>query len=210
MTDERKVSLVRRLMAHGIPLIEDDVYGDLSFDGCRPSTCKGLVPDGDVIYCSSFSKTLSPGLRIGWIAPGRHQARVEYLKYVFSIATSSAPQLAVAEFLDSGGYERHLRKVRNEYARSIARMSDAVNDLFPHGTRLSQPEGGFVIWIELPGDVDTFTLAQRALESGISIAPGPIFSATQKYRNYLRLSCARPWDERQERALGLIAGMLLT
>lgn len=208
MAEARKRALATLLAGRGIPLIEDDVYGDLGFHAHRPSTCKGLMPAADVLYCNSFSKTLSPGLRIGWIAPGRHRDRVEYLKYVSSIAAPTAPQLALAEFLENGRYERHLRQVRGEYARAVARMSEAVTRLFPAGTRISQPEGGFVLWVELPGEVDSFDLARRALEAGVSIAPGPIFSATQKYRNYLRLSCARVWDDRLERALGLLARMV--
>lgn len=208
MSDERKHRLVALLSARGIPLIEDDVYGDLGFSSRRPSVCKAVARDADVLYCASFSKTLSPGLRIGWIAPGRHQERVEYLKYVANLATPTAPQLAVADLLESGRYERHLRQVRGQYARAVARMIGAVTRYFPEGTKVTQPEGGFVIWVELPGHVDSFDLARRALAEGISIAPGPIFSATQKYRNYLRFSCACAWDGRAERALATLARML--
>src|SRR5690606_17316821 len=104
-----------------------DVYGDLGFEQRRPSTCKGLAPHADILYCSSFSKTLSPGLRIGWVAAGeRHRERIEYLKYVTSIASPTVPQLAAAELLDSGRYDRYLREVRGRYASAVARMSDAI------------------------------------------------------------------------------------
>lgn len=208
MSDERKRGLTALLSAHGIPLIEDDIYGDLGFRAPRPSTCRGLAGDADVLYCSSFSKTLSPGLRVGWIAPGRHRERVEYLKYVTNLATPTVPQLALAELLESGRYERHLRQVRGEYARAVARMTDAVTRHFPAGTRITQPQGGFVVWVELPEHVDSFELARRALAAGVSIAPGPIFSATQKYRNFMRLSCARVWDAQVERAVAALARML--
>lgn len=92
MTDDRKRAMVDLLIKHAIPLIEDDVYGDLGYGLRRPSTCKGLAPGADILYCSSFSKTLSPGLRIGWVAAnGRHRERIEYLKYVTSIASPTAP-----------------------------------------------------------------------------------------------------------------------
>lgn len=207
MPDENKRRLVTLLAARGIPLIEDDVYGDLGFAQRRPSIC-GSIPGADVLYCASFSKTLSSGLRIGWIAPGRHLERIEYLKYVNNLATATVPQLAIADLLESGGYERHLRQVRGDYARAVTRMVDAVMRHFPVGTKITQPEGGFVIWIELPKEVDSFELARRALAEKISIAPGPIFSATQKYRNYIRISCACVWDERIEPALAALARMI--
>lgn len=208
MPDERKRALIGLLARHEVPLIEDDVYGDLGFAVRRPSTCKALAPDADILHCSSFSKTLSPGLRIGWIVPGRHQARVEHLKYVSSIATPTAPQLAAADLLESGRYERHLREVRGKYAAAVARMSDAIMKYFPAGTRITQPQGGFVLWVELAEDIDGFELAQRALDQGISVAPGALFSASGKYRHYLRLSCATTWDARLERALVTLAKLI--
>ena len=207
MSDANKHRLVEMLTSRQVPLIEDDVYGDLGFGAQRPSICKGFAPEADVLYCASFSKTLSPGLRIGWVAAGRRTERIEYLKYVSNLATATAPQLAVADLLESGRYERQLRRVRGEYKRAVARMTDAVTRYFPQGTRVTRPEGGFVIWVELPGEVDSFDLARQALEAGISIAPGPIFSATQKYRRFLRLSCACLWDGRTEAAVATLGRM---
>lgn len=209
MPDENKRALVRLLGKHRIPLIEDDVYGDLGFAPQRPSTCKGLAPHADILYCSSFSKTLSPGLRIGWVAAGgRHRERIEYLKYVTSIASPTVPQLAVAELLESGRYERYLRDVRGRYASAVARMSDAVMKSFPEATRISQPQGGFVLWVELPEGTDSFALARRALHKGVSIAPGTLFSASGKFGNFIRLSSARVWDARMERALVQLAKLI--
>lgn len=210
MPEARKRALLALLGAHGVPLIEDDLYGDLGFAAQRPPPCLSLVQGSgaEVIYCSSFSKTLSPGLRVGWIVPGRHQGRVEYLKYVLNLATPTVSQLALAELLGGGGYERHLRAVRGDYARAVARMIDAVMRHFPAGTRITQPAGGFVIWVELAPQVDSLKLAKLARAEGISIAPGPIFSATQKYRNFMRLSCACPWDGRIEAALERLTRLL--
>lgn len=191
-----------------IPLIEDDVYGDLGFQVRRPSLCKGLSPNSDIISCGSFSKTLSPGMRVGWILGGRHHRRIEQLKYVSSIATASLPQLAVADLLESGRYERYLREIRLTYASAVARMSEAITRYFPAETRMTQPQGGFVLWVELPEDVDSIDLAQRALQKGVSIAPGPLFSATGKYRHFMRISCARQWDERLEQGLKALASLL--
>lgn len=209
MSDDRKRALVELLTQRGVPLIEDDVYGDLSFENRRPATCKGLMPKADILYCSSFSKTLSPGLRIGWVAAGeRHREHIEYLKYVTSIASPTVPQIATAELLESGRYERYLREIRGRYASAVARMSDALMKYFPEGTRISQPAGGFLLWVELPNGVDGFDLAQRALSQGVSIAPGTLFSASGKFNNFIRLSCARVWDARLERALLTLAKLL--
>ncbi|MEN0036435.1 MAG: PLP-dependent aminotransferase family protein [Cellvibrio sp.] len=206
MPDEHKQKLVAMLKARDIPLIEDDIYGDLSFSHARPSLLKGL--DENVILCSSISKTLSPGLRVGWIAPGRYQDRVEYMKYVLNLATATIPQLAVTELLENNQYDRHLRRVRGDYAQAVAQMTEAVIHYFPEGTKITRPEGGFVVWLELPGEVDSFLLAKKALEIGVSIAPGPIFSASQKYRQFIRLSCACVWGNRVERAVMNLAGLL--
>jgi DNA-binding transcriptional MocR family regulator len=208
MPDEYKRKLVAMLKARAIVLIEDDIYGDLSFNHRRPSLLLGQDPEADVILCSSVSKTLSPGLRVGWIAPGRYQEKVEYMKYVLNLATAGIQQLAVAELLENGQYERHLRRVRSEYAQAVARMTEAIIHYFPEGTKITRPQGGFVIWLELPGDIDTFALAHKALAQGISIAPGPIFSASQKYRSFIRLSCACVWGSRIERALATLAGLI--
>lgn len=208
MPDANRRALIRILAKHKIPLIEDDVYGDLAFSSQRLPTCKGLAPHADILYCSSFSKSLSPGLRIGWIAAGRHHARVEYLKYVTSIASPTAPQLAVAHLLANGRYERYLREVRGKYQSAVMRMSDAVMKTFPEGTRISQPQGGFVLWVELPEGTDSMALARRALKNGVSVAPGPLFSASGKFGNFIRLSCARIWDARLERALVTLAKLV--
>jgi DNA-binding transcriptional MocR family regulator len=206
MPEEHKRRLVKLLASHDIPLIEDDIYGDLSHSHARPSVCKGL--DDNVILCSSVSKSLSPGLRVGWIAPGRYQEKVEYMKYVLNLASPTLPQLAVSELLENGQYERHLRRIRGDYAQAVARMSEAVLRIFPEGTKMTQPQGGFVLWLELPERVDSFELAQKSLAQGISIAPGPIFSASQKYKHFIRLSCACAWSPRVERALVTLAGLL--
>ncbi|MBN8759603.1 MAG: GntR family transcriptional regulator [Thiobacillus sp. SCN 64-35] len=210
MPDANRLRLLDLLRRSGVPLIEDDVYGDLGFDTQRPRPCKSLNPKAgaDVLYCASFSKTLAPGLRVGWIAPGRHIERIEYLKFVGNLAVASVPQIAVAQLLASGQYDRYLRGVRGQYAAAVERMTAAVIRHFPDGIRVTRPEGGFVIWVELPAGTDSLLLARRALEAGVSIAPGPLFSATRKYRNFIRLSCACVWDARVERALAALARLL--
>lgn len=206
MPDENKQRLTRMLKARDIVLIEDDIYGDLGFSQARPSLLKYW--NEDVILCSSISKSLSPGLRVGWIAPGKYQPQIEYMKYVLNLATATIPQLAVADLLENGQYDRHLRRVRGEYAQAVARMTAAAIQYFPEGTKISQPLGGFVIWLELPGNIDSFALAKQALDHGISIAPGPVFSASKKYSSFIRLSCACEWNNRVEVALMKLAELI--
>ncbi len=201
MTDDKKRELVTLLAKYNIPLIEDDVYGDLSFGPDRPSAAKAYDEKGSVLYCSSFSKTLAPGYRVGWIVPGKYRERVEQLKSILNVATASPTQLAVAEFLTNGGYDQHLRKLRRTYARQTAFVCSAVKRYFPWGTRITHPEGGFILWVEMPDDVDSLKLYEAALQNGISIAPGIIFSTTgDKYNNCIRLNAAY-WSEEVEQAL---------
>lgn len=200
MPDERKRELVELLARHEIPLIEDDIYGDLTFGNERPAAVKSFDRKGLVIYCSSFSKTLAPGYRVGWAIAGRYQSTMERLKMMVNLATSSPPQLAIAEFLATGGYDHHLRTIRRIYAANLSQMADAVARYFPPGTAMTRPAGGFILWVELPESIDAIQLYHQALRKGISIAPGPLFSLSGKYRNHIRLSSAL-WDENVEQGI---------
>ncbi len=208
LSDERKQALLALLRKHNVPLVEDDIYGDLPFSGKRPRPIKSWDKDGLVYYCASSSKTLSAGMRVGWLVPGKHNARAEALQYMNTVAVCTPSQLALAHYLQNGRYERFLKQVRGEHARAVARMTDRVTQLFPAQTRVSRPEGGFVLWVELPDEIDTTALMERALEVGVSFAPGSLFSATGKYGNCLRLNCAVHWDARVERALIALAKLL--
>jgi DNA-binding transcriptional MocR family regulator len=200
MSDENKERLVKLCARHDAPLIEDDVYGDLAFDS-RPRPAAHWDRDGRVLLIGSISKTLAPGYRIGWIAAGRYQERIERLKYAFTVSTPPLLQMAVAEFLGSGGYERHVRKLRSHLHAQVDRTRQAVADAFPEGTRISSPAGGFVLWLELPPNVDAYTLQSAAMAEKISVAPGPIFSPRERFSNCIRLSCGFPWSDRHERAI---------
>jgi DNA-binding transcriptional MocR family regulator len=208
MPEEKKRELVRLLSSRGIPLIEDDIYGNLAFAPGRPKAAKAFDREGWVMLCDSFTKTLSPGARVGWVAPGRFRAQVEFLKFVNTSATASLPQMALAEFLRDGGYDHHLRRIRRYYASQAERMTEAVSRYFPAGTRVTRPAGGMCLWVELPGAADALAVYHRALAIGIGIAPGPIFSAKQRFGNFVRLNCGNPWSEQIENAIRKLAQII--
>jgi len=201
MPDEKKKDLVKLLARHEIPLIEDDLYGNLPFGPTRPRAAKAFDEGGWVMLCDSFTKTLSPGYRVGWVAPGRFKAKVEFLKFVNTAASPSLPQMAIAEFLRNGSFDHHLRKIRRLYASQAQLMSEAVSRYFPPGTKVTRPTGGMCLWVELPPLISALKVYQRALASKISTAPGPIFSPKQKFQNFIRLNCGNPWSEKIENAV---------
>lgn len=201
MPDENKEKLVGILARKEIPLVEDDVFGDLHFGPTRPRVAKSFDRRGLVLLCGSFSKTLAHGYRVGWVAPGRFQDRVQMLKFSQTVATTTLPQRAIAKFLEGGGYDRHLRTLRRMLAASMHRTMTGVSEYFPQGTRLSNPKGGMLLWVELPKKVSALELHRRALQERISIVPGPLFSARQRLDNFIRLNAAQEWDGRVEAAL---------
>ena len=205
MPEAAKRRLVEMLAVREIPLVEDDVYGDLGFDGARPPVAKAFDKAGLVLSCSSFSKTLAPGWRVGFIVPGRWKEQVLLRKFGLNLATPPAPQRAVARFLESGAYDRHLRRMRATLRTSMERMSAAVTTSFPAGTCVSRPAGGYVLWIELPPTVDALELHARGLDAGVSVVPGHAFGASaQGYEHFVRLCYAEPWSERIQGAVETI------
>ena len=206
-SDDRKLALLRLLTRYRVPLIEDDIFGDIFFSERRPTPFSALDPAADVIYCSSFSKTVAPGYRIGWMAPGRHMQHVLERKMACTLSGLPLMQSAFADYLASGGYDRHLRRIRCVFRDNIERMSQAISRFFPDGTRVSRPSGGFVLWVELPKRIDTRELFGLAVERGICFAPGDAFSATRRYAHCMRFSCGALWSPRIGRALETLGRM---
>lgn len=200
MSDLKKKQLTELLAQYDVPLVEDDIYGELHYEGDRPKAIKAFDRQGLVLYCSSFSKTLSAGLRVGWCAAGRYQTRLEKIKWLFNHTTPPANQLAIASFLANGGYDRHLRQLRRTYQDQTARMLQAICEYFPPETRVTRPDGGHLVWLEIPG-CDSLRLYEEALSYGIGIAPGPIFSTSDGYGHCFRLNSGILWNSKVEQAL---------
>ena len=208
--DDKKKELVVMLAERDIPLIENDVSGEIYFTERRPFVAKAYDKKGLVMLCSSFSKDISPALRVGWTAPGRFTNEVEWLKMTGSgSAAATLPQMAVAEFLDSGGYDHHLRTIRREYARNVDLLSQAVTRYFPPETRVTRPSGGFVLWVQLPENVDSLELYKLALKNNITITPGYLFSPTNQFSNFIRLNAAA-WSNPIARAVEKLGEMVAT
>lgn len=212
MSDANKQRLVDLLARHDVPIIENDVYHELYFGDTHPGSLKALDRKGLVLHCSSFSKSLSTGHRIGWAMPGRYRDHVEKLKFLNTLTTSSIPQQALAEYLKNDRYEHHLRRLRKVYQQNANLMRTTIERHFPTGTRTSRPTGGYVLWVELPSQVDSLKLYELALERHITVAPGYIFSASNAYGNFIRLNYSYTWSPEIEKALvtlGKLAASLM-
>lgn len=194
MPDENKKKLVEIITKHKIPLIEDDIYGELYFGKHRPKTCKTYDKEGWVLQCASISKSLAPGYRIGWCLPGRFTEEVKRLKLIHNISTNTLVQVAIAHFLSIGRYEYHLKNLRKALHTQCMRYVQAIREYFPEDVRVSRPNGGFVLWIELPKEVNSYKLYQEAMKYNISISPGQIFSSQGCYGNCMRIGYGRKYD----------------
>ena len=208
MPDAAKQALVALATQHDMPVIENGVYNELHFGDVPPTTLKSFDTQGLVLHCSSFSKTISAGVRIGWTLPGRYRQQVERLKFLNTLATPAISQLAIAEYLGRDGMDHHLRAVRKALAQRAEIMRSAVLRFFPAGTKVSGPRGGYLLWVELPGGVDTMTLYRSALERGITIAPGRIFSNANLYANFMRLNYSYSWSRETEAAIRELGKMV--
>ena len=207
MPDERKRALVELATRHDMPLIEDAVYNELHYGVGPLTTLKAFDTQGLVLHCGSFSKSLSAGVRIGWALAGRYSEQVAQLKFINTHSTSALAQQGVAQFLAHDGWDHHLRGVRQTLQERGALMGAMVRRFFPEGTRMSQPRGGYLLWIELPGGADSMALYREALERGISIAPGRVFSNGELYRSFLRLNYSHAWTPQIEDAVKTLAQM---
>ena len=208
MPEDHKQQLVMLLQQNKIPLIEDDVYGALSYAPKRPRAAKAYDKSGNVLFCSSFSKTIAPGLRIGWMLAGQYQQQVIYQKFLDNISTSIYPQLTLAEFLSRGGYRRCIRQSARIYRQRMEQLRRWVSEIFPPGTRMTNPKGGFLLWVELPEKYDSLVLYRKAMEKKIAITPGILFSAQGQYKNHIRLSCGAVEGELARKSILALARLL--
>lgn len=208
MPEENKKRLVKMLGERNIPLIEDDALGELYFAKNKPLPAKAYDEYGNVLYCSSFSKTLAPGFRIGWVSAGKYQTAVQKLKWSANISTNSILQEAIGRYLESGRYPAHLNQLRLDLQQHLLQYGNAVKQYFPAELITHKPAGGLSLWIGLPTSIDTLELQRKVLEQGIGICPGHIFSASATYRNFIRINYGSPWNARIDKALKKVGNMI--
>ncbi|WP_321530460.1 PLP-dependent aminotransferase family protein [uncultured Desulfuromonas sp.] len=212
LSDADKQQIVELLARHDVPLVEDDVAGDLYFGEQRPSTFKSYDRNNRVLHCNSFSKTLAPGFRVGWLLPARYYDRALEMKYTTNVSCATPTQRTVAAYLDAGYHTRHLRRLRHSLATSMHAMLQALGRTFPDGTRVTRPAGGSVLWLELPQRLDGVDFFLRAKQQGIAVAPGAIFTTQDCYGHFIRLSYSGVWNDCFERGvehLGRLAGEMM-
>ncbi|RMZ60134.1 PLP-dependent aminotransferase family protein [Chryseobacterium nematophagum] len=195
MPDENKKEVVKLLAENNIPLIEDDVYGDLYFGTNRPKCCKSFDTEGNVLYCSSISKTLAPGYRVGWIAPGKYKDKILKLKLLHSTSSISIVNEAVANFLKFGRYEKHLFQLRKALQDNCQNYIKTIAEFFPEGTKTTRPQGGLSLWVEFDKKIPTVELYDLAIKQNISIAPGRMFTLQNQFENCIRLCIGLPWSD---------------
>lgn len=204
MPDEHKREVVKLMEKYNIPLIEDDLYGDIYFGNQRPTSCKTYDESGLVLWCSSVSKILAPGYRVGWVAPGKYKEQIKRMKLYHTVSSTTITQEVIGSFLENGRYENHLRKLRSTLHKNSLQYLRTISESFPEDTKLSRPQGGFMLWLELSKHIDTVQLYEQAMKHKISIAPGKIFTLQKQYSNCLRLSYGLVWDKEVESALRLL------
>jgi len=189
MPEEDKERLAKMLAKHQKPLIEDDIYGELYFGRTRPKPVKAFDVGNWVIHCSSFSKNLSPGLRVGYAASSRFAKVLRNIQFMSNIAAPTIPQEVIARFIAGGRYDRHLRELRKVFKNSTNQFTKVILESFPKGTKVSRPAGGFVLWLELPDTINVNLLAEQVQAVGLNFAQGQLFTATNQFNHCIRLSC---------------------
>lgn len=210
MSSERKHKLVELASRYGVPLIENDIWGDTVYAG-DSLPAKAFDRDGMVIYCNSFSKSLMPGMRLGWVAAGRFHGRLRELKQISSITTAALPQLVMSRLMASGAYAQHLQLLRGRLWSQVQTMIEVVLQSFPPGTLVHEPQGGCVLWVRLPDKRDARKLFELALQCGIHVFPGSVFSAGTNHSDFLRLNAGSPMTaeiEHKLRCLGQLASAI--
>jgi DNA-binding transcriptional MocR family regulator len=208
MPDKRKQQLVALLTRRKIPLIEDDIYGEIYFGKNRPRTCKSFDKQGWVMLCSSVSKSLAPGYRVGWCIPGRFKEQIIQIKMMHTISSATPTQAAIAHFFETGRYDLHMRKLRKALHTQCLRYMQAISTFFPATTKISRPQGGYALWIELNKSINAFELYQAAIKQNISIAPGQIFSTDARFTNFIRISFGLPYDETVEQSFRVLGALV--
>jgi len=201
-----KKRLAQLVNHYEIPLIEDGLYAELQFGAIQP-TVQAFDEKGWVLFCSSFTKTLAPDFRIGWVHSPRFSVEIQKYKSMFSVAESELLCETIASYLEEGGYELHLRQLRHRYKDNMNAVQALIATHFPVGTQATKPRGGFVFWVELPGEIDTTKLFKTMLKERICLTPGVLYSPSGRFKKALRFSSCYPLKSNYSYALARVGAV---
>ena len=207
-TPEKKARLIAILSEYNVTLIEDDVYSELYFGREKPLPAKAWDKNDMTLHCSSFSKCLVPGFRIGWVAAGKHARRIQHLQLMSTLSTSSPMQLALVDYLATKRYDAHLRRLRRQLAERKQLAWQSLLRSLPPEVHIHHNENGYFLWVELPAGMDAGQLSAKALEHHISIAPGKMFSTTDNWASFFRFNTAWGWGEREDKAVETLGTLI--
>jgi DNA-binding transcriptional MocR family regulator len=197
----QKRALAKLVAQYQVPLIEDVVFNDLLATDARRRAVKAFDTGGWVMTCGSFAKTVSPGIRLGWVDAGRWTQELATLKRVQGTSTNAVLEYALADLLTQGSYESHLRRLCTLMKQRLGQARKLIQTHFPSGTKVNDPPAGYTLWVELPTVVDSMQLFEKCKNMGITIGPGRLFCASQRYQHFLRLSFAGAWSAKEQAAL---------
>jgi len=205
---ERRQELVETCARLGLPLIEDDPYGALSYKGQPMPKMVAMNPDG-VIYMGSFSKVLTPGIRLGYVcAPLPLVRRLELAKQAADLHTAQLTQMVVYDVIKDGFLDQHIPTIRELYGNQCQVMLDAMTEHFPAGVHWTRPEGGMFIWVTLPKHVDAMKLLDQAIAAKVAFVPGAPFYANEPETNTLRLSFVTVPPERIREGIAILGKLI--
>jgi 2-aminoadipate transaminase len=204
----RRQELVETCARHQLPLIEDDPYGALSYNGAPAPKLLNMNPDG-VIYMGSFSKVLTPGIRLGYVvAPLPLLRRLELAKQAADLHTAQLTQMVVHDVIKDGFLDRHIPTIRDLYSAQCQAMLDAMDASFPKGISWTRPQGGMFIWVTLPSHIDAMKLLDQAIAARVAFVPGAPFYANNPASNTLRLSFVTVTPERIREGIAILGKLL--
>lgn len=209
-TAARRAELYEIAHKYNAMILEDDPYRETRFAGADVSTIKSMDADGRVVYCGSFSKVLSAGLRVGFVVAAPELiAKLTVAKQCSDVHTNMLAQMIVDSFVNAGHIEAHIAKIRRIYGRKYALMAEGAKKYFPEGVTMTEPQGGLFAWCGLPQGSDALAVTALAKERGVSVVPGLAFSVKEGENvPFIRLNYSTPSDEQIERGMAILGGVL--
>lgn len=208
LTDDQKLMLVAISLQYNVAIIENDIYGDLNFQGYRPTTLKRFDDSGLVLTYSSYAKTLAPGIRLGWLSAGKFMERAEQVKFALGSTVSPIYQETINQLLKGSTYDRHIRKFRMQLAKNAYFAINLIKTYFPENTEITTPSGGYNLWVKLPNEIDLNYFYSQCEKIGVRFTPGYTFSFSNSFDKYFRMVIADTFSPKRIEAIKLVGQRL--